>query len=260
MSLEIKRFEAKLNELKPTSNNPRQINKEDFEVLKKSLREFPEMREIREVVVDENMTILGGHQRVKALEAIGEHVVPVKQVIGLTEEQKKEFIIKDNIANGEWDMDELANSWSDIPLNDWGLEVDWTEFEDVIDEASENTVKEYEEDTNYNLDKLVREAINPDISKKITEAKKSGKIRKEILDIVEARAKQCTIFNFDEIIKYYRSGDATEEEKELLRRLYLVFITPREAFETGQLKITTISGNIYDDELLAKEGGYDDER
>lgn len=142
MTIKINQFDAPLSDLTPTSNNPRQISKKDLEILKKSMMEFPEMRQIREVVVDENMRILGGHQRVKALEALGEKSVPVKQVIGLTEEQKKEFIIKDNIANGEWDMDILANEWDDLPLDDWGLNVEWAEpekdiIEDEVPEAPE---------------------------------------------------------------------------------------------------------------------------
>ena len=128
MAIKIKQFEAPLSDLIPTSNNPRQISKKDFEVLKRSMQEFPEMRQIREVVVDENLTILGGHQRVKALEAIGEKTVPVKQVIGLTDGQKREFVIKDNIANGEWDLDILANEWDKEQLENWGLELeDWVE-------------------------------------------------------------------------------------------------------------------------------------
>lgn len=121
--MNIKTFKAKISELKPTQNNPRQIKKDDFEILKRSLKDFPQMREIREVVVDEDMRVLGGHQRIKALEAIGEKEVPVKQVFGLTEAQKKEFIIKDNISNGEWDMDILANEWDEESLEEWGLDI-----------------------------------------------------------------------------------------------------------------------------------------
>lgn len=135
MSIRVEQFEAELTDLTPTSNNPRQINKKDFEKLKKSLKEFPEMKEIREVVIDENNRILGGHMRVRALKELGEKTVFVKQVFGLTEEQKDEFVIKDNIANGEWDMDELANSWSDLPLDDWGIGVEWdTSEQDVVED------------------------------------------------------------------------------------------------------------------------------
>ena len=84
------------------------------------------MLDIREVVIDENNVILGGHQRVKAALANGDETIPVKQVFGLTEEQKRQFVIKDNIANGDWDWDELANHWDDLDLDGWGLETDWT--------------------------------------------------------------------------------------------------------------------------------------
>lgn len=114
---------VKLDQLSETKNNPRQISKKDFAILKKSLTEFPEMQEIREIVVDENYTILGGHQRVKAMLANGQKEATVKVVEGLSEEQKRQFVIKDNISNGEWDMDILANEWDDEPLDEWGLDI-----------------------------------------------------------------------------------------------------------------------------------------
>lgn len=114
---------VKLDQLSETKNNPRQISKKDFAILKKSLTEFPEMQEIREIVVDENYTILGGHQRVKAMLANGQKEATVKVVEGLSEEQKRQFVIKDNISNGEWDMDILANEWDDEPLDEWGLNI-----------------------------------------------------------------------------------------------------------------------------------------
>lgn len=141
--MKIEQFEAELTDLTPTEHNPRQINQKDFEKLKKSLKEFPEMKEIREVVIDENNRILGGHMRVKALKELGEKTVYVKQVFGLTEEQKNEFVIKDNIANGEWDMDELANSWSDLPLDEWGLEI--IDNEDDYDEDKADKDRVYRE-------------------------------------------------------------------------------------------------------------------
>ena len=138
MSIRVEQFWAELTDLTPTSNNPRQINKKDFEKLKKSLKEFPEMKEIREVIIDENNRILGGHMRVRALKELGEKTIFVKQVFGLTEEQKDEFVIKDNIANGEWDMDELANSWSDLSLNEWGL---------ALEKYSEDELEDFFTDT-----------------------------------------------------------------------------------------------------------------
>lgn len=131
---------VKLSEIHEYDGNPRQISKQDFETLKKSLKEFPEMMAVREIVVDEDGAILGGNQRYKALLANGVDEVVVKRVIDWTEEQKREFVIKDNIANGEWDMDTLANEWDDLPLNDWGLDVDWQEPKD--EEQEEGVEKE----------------------------------------------------------------------------------------------------------------------
>ena len=131
----------KLADLIPTENNPRQIKKDDFERLKKSVQSFPQMLDIREIVVDENNRILGGHQRVKALLANGEKEVNVKVVEGLSEEEKREFVIRDNIQNGEWDFDVLANEWDDLPLDDWGIDltpkapaIDWDNVSDISSE------------------------------------------------------------------------------------------------------------------------------
>lgn len=141
--LETKIYDARISDLTETEHNPRQISKKDFAKLKKSLKDFPEMLNIREVVIDENNVILGGHQRVKAALANGDETIPVKQVFGLTDEQKRQFVIKDNIANGDWDLDEIANAWDDIPFDDWGAGIKWDEpeqevVEDKAPEANEN--------------------------------------------------------------------------------------------------------------------------
>lgn len=254
MTLEIKNYEIELTKLVPTEKNPRQISKKDFDTLKKSLKDFPEMREIREVVVDENLRILGGHMRVRALLDLGEKTVLIKQVFGLTEKQKDEFVIKDNIANGDWDMDIIANEWDSEELAEWGLEdvEELIDTDEIIEVASENTIKEFDEDTNYDLKKLYREKVSEEIEKRIEKGVGNGSIRPEIADVLRTRAKQCSIFNFDEIIKFYRSKDASEVEKELLRRLYLVFVAPKELFEKAILKITSATSEIYDDELTRK--------
>lgn len=140
----------KLSELIPTENNPRQIKKEDFERLKKSLKSFPKMLDIREIVIDENNRILGGHQRVKALMANGETEVNVKVVEGLSEDEKREFIIRDNIQNGEWDFDILANEWDDLPLDDWGLLPSYNDNNSNIDDFFAETTEKGGNDDNSN--------------------------------------------------------------------------------------------------------------
>lgn len=118
--IEIKK--VKLSEIKLNPDNPRTISKKDMDLLVKSLQEFPDMLSIREIVVDETMTVLGGNMRTLALRKIGAKEATAKIVKGLTPEQKREFIIKDNAAFGEWDMD-LLSAWDDLPLIDWGVKI-----------------------------------------------------------------------------------------------------------------------------------------
>lgn len=115
---------VKLSAIRPNPDNPRTITGKDMDRLVKSLTDFPEMMELREIVVDETMTILGGNQRYQALKKIGAKEATAKIVTGLTPEQKREFVIKDNGENwGRWDFDALANGWGDLPLVDWGVKM-----------------------------------------------------------------------------------------------------------------------------------------
>jgi DNA modification methylase len=112
-----------INEIKPNSNNPRIIKDDKFKKLVKSIQDFPQMLELRPIVIDENNIVLGGNMRLKACIEAGLTDVPVKQAKDLTEEQKKEFIVKDNVGYGEWDWDDLANNWDEQLLTEWGLDI-----------------------------------------------------------------------------------------------------------------------------------------
>ena len=125
MQTEIKT--AKISEIKLNPDNPRTISNKDMELLIKSLKEFPEMLHLREIVVDENMVVLGGNMRLLTLQKMGASDCQIRMVSGLTPEQKREFVIKDNSNFGRYDFDTLANEWSDLPLADWGVDLpdDW---------------------------------------------------------------------------------------------------------------------------------------
>jgi hypothetical protein len=118
-----------ISKVRPNSDNPRYIKDEKFKKLVQSLRDFPEMANVRPIVVNKEMVVLGGNMRLKAMQEAGWSEVPV-QVVDWSEEKQREFIIKDNVGFGEWDWDELANTWNAEELKDWGLDV-WQPEEEV---------------------------------------------------------------------------------------------------------------------------------
>ena len=110
-------------EIKETLNNPRLIKDNKFKLLVKSIKQSPWMLNLRPIVVDETMTILGGNMRLRACKAVGMFEVPVYIATGLTQAEKKEFIIKDNVGFGEWDWDIIANEWDLQELIEWGVDL-----------------------------------------------------------------------------------------------------------------------------------------
>lgn len=119
-----------IDDLVLNSNNPRLIKDEKFKKLVNSIKEFPEMLNLRPIVVNDEMVILGGNMRFRACIEAGLKEVPVTIAKGLTQEQEAEFIIKDNASFGDWDWDTLANEWNNTQLTEWGLDV-WHNNSDV---------------------------------------------------------------------------------------------------------------------------------
>ena len=131
----------KLKDIKPNPNNPRVLRDEKFQKLKQSITEFPKMLSLRPMVIDENNVVLGGNMRLRALQELGFTDIDeawVKRSSDLTEEEKKRFIIADNVAFGEWDWDTLANNWEVVDLEAWGLEIPNFDEEPEQLEASED--------------------------------------------------------------------------------------------------------------------------
>ena len=115
-----------ISQIKPNPDNPRVIKDDKFDKLCKSIKEFPKMMELRPIIVDSNMIILAGNMRLRALQHLGYKEIPdnwVKKASDLTDEQKKEFIIKDNVGFGDWEWDMLANEWDVDQLKEWGLDL-----------------------------------------------------------------------------------------------------------------------------------------
>lgn len=127
----MKSITVKISEVKSNPNNPRIIKDDKFQKLVKSIKEFPEMLNIRPIVVNADMVVLGGNMRLKACKEAGLKEVAIIKAEDLTEEQQKQFIIKDNVGFGEWDWEDLANNWDAEQLTDWGLDIPG--FADVED-------------------------------------------------------------------------------------------------------------------------------
>lgn len=114
-------------------DNPRFIKDYKFKKLVNSLKEFPEMLGKRPIVVDENYMVLGGNMRLKACREAGLDKVWVDVAIGWTDEQKKEFIVKDNLSYGEWDWEVLANEYDVLKLDQYGLDLNPAIFQQEED-------------------------------------------------------------------------------------------------------------------------------
>jgi len=130
----MKTERVKISNVKTNPNNPRLIKDDKFKKLVRSIKEFPEMLEIRPIVVDKDNIVLGGNMRLRACKEAGLKEVYIVKADQLTEKQQREFIIKDNVGFGEWDWDDLANEWDINKLEDWGLDLPLILEEPNLDE------------------------------------------------------------------------------------------------------------------------------
>ena len=127
-----------INTVKANPNNPRIIKDDKFAKLVKSITDFPQMLKLRPIVVNDDMVVLGGNMRLKACKEAGLKEIPIIKASELTEQQQKEFIVKDNVGYGEWDWDDLANNWDVDELTEWGLDIPGFVNEETIPEVEED--------------------------------------------------------------------------------------------------------------------------
>ena len=128
-------IKTKITDVKLNPNNPRLIKDDKFKKLVQSIKDFPEMLDIRPIVVNKDMIILGGNMRFRACKEAGVKEIPVI-ITDLSEEKQREFLIKDNTSGGEWDWDMIANEWDADELEAWGLDLP------VFDIKDEGTAEE----------------------------------------------------------------------------------------------------------------------
>ena len=229
--------QVKISKVKGNPNNPRIIKNDKFKKLVKSIKEFPEMLKLRPIVVDEDMIVLGGNMRLKASKDAGLKEVCIEIAEGLTEEQKKQFIVKDNVGFGEWEWDMLANEWDSVQLAEWGLDV-WENQDDAIVEEDERYSRKIVAPTYdpknekpephqlYNTDK-VEELIH--------KIKPLGLSNMEQAFLIYA-AYRHTVFDYSKIADYY--AHSSKEIQELMEDSALVIIDFDAAIEKGYVKLT----------------------
>jgi len=128
----------KLSKLKYNPENPRRISPDQLDKLVKSIESLPKMMELRPIVYDPNtMYVLGGNQRLAALRKLGKTEIPdnwVKSTDEMTDKEKREFVLRDNVQAGEWDYSVLDENFADFDLDDIGIELPGKENDNDIDE------------------------------------------------------------------------------------------------------------------------------
>ncbi|MBP92575.1 MAG: DNA methylase [Flavobacteriaceae bacterium] len=237
--------QVKISKVKGNPNNPRIIKNDKFKKLVKSIQEFPEMLKLRPIVVDEDMIVLGGNMRLKASKDAGLKEVWIEIAEGLTEEQKKEFIVKDNVGFGEWEWDMLANEWDSVQLAEWGLDV-WQNEDDVKEE--EVYTKNIEAPTYEpkNEKPKEEELYNEDKVKELIKKIGLSNIKKEEKDFLIKAAYRHTVFNYQSIADFY--SHSNKELQELMEDSALVIIDFNKAIENGYVILNKKLQDVYNSE------------
>jgi hypothetical protein len=230
-------IKTKISEIKLNPNNPRLIKDDKFKKLVQSIKDFPEMLDIRPIVVNSDMIILGGNMRFKACKEAGLKEVPIIVADSLTEEQQREFLIKDNTSGGEWDFEMLANEWDNEQLEAWGLDLP------VVKDLNEQDLFDIEIPfyTPSSIVPDINELANLDKTKNLIDKINLLKVSDELKEVLKARASFFTDFNFQKIADFYSIQD--ENIKEVFKDLGLVILAPKEALERGFIEL---SENVFE--------------
>ena len=204
-------------DIKVNPDNPRIIKDKKFKSLVQSIKDFPEMLEAREIVVNTDMVILGGNMRYQAAKEAGAPKVPIK-IVDWPEDKQREFIIKDNVAGGEWDYDVLANEWDATLLAEWGVDIPTRKNTDLLSTLEYNSVY-YEPSEKPTM--TLADCVDLTVYNKKIEALDEYKLTDEQKEALKVFAYRFIKIDFESVANYY-AYNATEEEKKAIERLRLV--------------------------------------
>ena len=207
-----------IDSIKLNPKNPRKISNKKLSELVKSIKEFPEMLKIRPLVVDKDMVVLGGNMRLKALKRLEYKKVPIVMVDDLTEEQKKEFIIKDNVSFGEWDWDIMVDDWAVPDLENWGLNIPTSKNTELLSDLKYEPL--YYEPKNLPQISL-KDCVDMSKFEEKVKALDEYKLTKEQKEVLKLFAYRFIKIDFEFVANYY-AFNASEEEQKAIERLRLV--------------------------------------
>lgn len=237
----------KLSKIKLNPDNPRTFDQTKMDKLKKSIEEFPKMMKLRPMVVDQKGIVLGGNMRLTALKQLGYKEVPdewVRQADELTEEEKKRFIIADNVGFGEWDWKELEANWDNKLLSDWGLELLQLEEEAKRLKNTEKLSIIKFENIYYEPEEIpdikLKDCVDLEIFEEKLRALKNYDLTNSQFETLKLFAYRFIKIDFESVASYYYFN-ANDEEKKAIERLRLV------------LSDTGLEGFIQDDLLKTLE-------
>jgi hypothetical protein len=241
------RQQVKLYKIKGNPLNPRVIKTDKFKKLVTSIKEFPEMLKLRPIVVDEDMIVLGGNMRLKASKDAGLKEVWIDIAEGFTDEQKKEFIVKDNVGFGEWEWDMLANEWDSVQLADWGLDV-WENQDDAIVEEDDTYTRKIVAPTYEpkNEKPVIDDLFSTQKADELIHKIKQADISEEELMFLSHCALRHTVYDYSKIADFY--AHSSKEIQELMEDSALVLIDSDKAIENGYIRLTENIKKIFNEE------------
>jgi len=240
----------KVTDLKINPKNPRIIKDDRFKKLVKSIEEFPKMMKLRPIIIDGSNMILGGNQRYKAILELKFKDIPdewVKRADELTEDEKRRFIIADNVEVGEHDWGMLLEDWDKQELEDWGVELPDTETTDEVE--TENNYSKKIEIPIYeakNEKPEVNQLYNIERTNQLIQEIENSSVDKEIKQMLIIAAQRHIVFNYSKIADFYAHSD--KEIQNLMENSALVIIDFNKALELGYVKLSEQIAEQYKEE------------
>lgn len=243
-----------VSKIRPNKNNPRTIDPEQLERLVKSIQDFPDMMYLRPIVVNSDMTVLGGNMRLKALKKAGVKQAPIIIANDLDEARQIEFIIKDNVAFGSWDYGALADFASEDELEQWGLDIPDFDLPDAKKEppvAYSKTIKA----PIYNPTMPAPPPISDlyDTSKYATLIQQieaaQDQMPTELVQFLKFAATRHIVFDYEKTAEFYAHAGAAIQD--LMEKSALVIIDFDKAIENGFITLSQDLFKLYSDQKNA---------